>query len=241
MRFRLCAAISAFAVLAGCGAVHEKAHLQVFAAASLKDLLTDVAAKLPDLEIEYNFAGSNQLASQIADGARADVFASADFESIKRAGLASTAKPFARNKLVIISSNAGQITKYEEIARPGVKLVIAAKEVPAGRHTLKFLNKTTPSFKKAVLSNVVSEEQNVRAVLAKVALGEADAGVVYATDAQSEPRVKLISIPEKINEIADYYIAVVHPGTPADTFVKFLFGDIAREALAKRGFFLNIR
>jgi molybdate transport system substrate-binding protein len=122
-----------------------------------------------------------------------------------------------------------------------VKLVIAAKEVPAGRHTLKFLNKTTPSFKKAVLSNVVSEEQNVRAVLAKVALGEADAGVVYATDAQSEPRVKLISIPEKINEIADYYIAVVHPGTPADTFVKFLFGDIAREALAKRGFFLNIR
>ena len=241
MSFQVCAAISALSILIGCGAAHEKPRLQVFAAASLKDVFPDVAAKLSDIDIEFNFAGSNQLAAQIANGAVPDVFASADFESMKKAGLAETAKPFVRNKLVIITSAAANVSNYEEIARAGMKIVIAAKEVPAGRYTLAFLNKMPAAYKKAVLANVVSEEQNVRAVLAKVALGEADAGIVYATDAQSEPRVKVISIPEKANAIADYYVATVHAGPAADAFTKLLFGDIVREALAKRGFILNMR
>src|SRR5262245_42821446 len=186
-RFHVLVAIALLALtaglIAGQASARPKAQLTVYAAASL----TDVFPKI-DATQKYQFGASNTLAAQITQGAPADVFASANMtlpNQLFSRGLCSKPVVFTRNRLVVVvpKSNPAKIHSVYDLSKPGVKLVIAGPGVPVGSYTLQVLSGMNLSS--AVLKNVVSRESDVREVLAKVALGEADAGFVYSTDAKT--------------------------------------------------------
>ncbi len=232
--------------------------LTVLAAASLTEAFQDLGmlyqSRYPNVKVEFNFAGSQQLAQQITSGAAVDVFASANekyMQSVTDAGLVdkSAWQTLTRNRLVTIVSphSARPVASLADLAKPGLKLVFAAKEVPAGQYALEFLKKASadpaygPDYQQAVLNNVVSYEDNVRSVLTKVALGEADAGVVYTSDAsgQMADQVKTIDIPDALNVVAVYPIAALkdsaHPAQ-ARAFVELALSPDGQKILAKYGF-----
>lgn len=232
--------------------------LHVFAAASLTEAFGEIGtsfeASHPRVAVVYNFAGSQQLAQQIIEGAPADVFASASGKQMdaliaaeRVAGGAS--QVFARNRLVVIlpAKNPAGVSGLADLARPGMKLAFAAPQVPVGQYSLEFLEKAAlqPEFgagyKDAVLHNVVSQEENVKAVVAKVALGEADAGIVYVSDlsGDSGSGVGRLEIPDKLNVIASYPIAPVAGGANAALareFVEFVLSPRGQEVLIRHGF-----
>ena len=230
----------------------------VFAAASLTDAFNEVGktfeAANPGAKIAFNYAGSQQLAQQIGQGAPADVFASANaaqMEAAIKTGrvVSGTAQTFARNRLVVITPKTGPnpITQLKDLAKPALKVVLADKAVPVGGYALDFLRKAsaTPDFGAAysqtVLANVVSYEQDVKAVLSKVALGEADAGIVYATDVlgDSASKVNRIDIPDALNTVAVYPIAALNDSKNAalaQKFVAFVLAPEGQQILAKYGF-----
>ncbi len=234
------------------------ATLNVFAAASLQDVFTEMGenfeAANPGTKVAFNFAGSQQLAQQIDQGAPADVFASANkaqmTAAIKSGRVVSGAEHvFVRNRLVVIvpKDNPGKVEKLQDLAKPGLKLVLAAKEVPVGQYTLDFLTRTLTdtnfgaAYQGAVLKNVVSYEDNVRSVLSKVVLGEADAGVVYTTDVTQDaaPKVTSIDIPDTLNTVAAYPIAALQDSKQADLagkFVTYVLSDEGQKILASYGF-----
>ena len=198
-------------------------ELDVSAAASLTESFTEIVNQLeaanPDLKITLNFAGSQQLAQQINQGSPADVFASANKKqmgvAIESGRIVSgTQQMFAGNRLVVVYpvDNPGQIETLQDLTKPGLHLVLAAEEVPVGQYTVNFLDKAMddlelgPDYKADVLKNVVSYEQTVKAVMSKVVLGEADAGVVYSTDAATDKEGKTMQmeIPDALNSIAAY-------------------------------------
>jgi molybdate transport system substrate-binding protein len=165
--------------------------LNVFAAASLtasfKTIATQYQAAHPTVKITYNFNGSQLLAQQIINGAKAEVFASADLANMKKVsdpGLVGTQSIFARNRLAVIipASNPGHITSLKDLANKGVKIVVAAPSVPVGKYALQVLDKMGksseygPAYESAVKANFVSEEENVTSVVNKVQLDEADGG-----------------------------------------------------------------
>lgn len=230
--------------------------LTVYAAASLTEAYGDIGKAFmkahPGTTVKFNFAGSQVLATQIEQGAKADVFASADQRWMKYAedkGLIDGAPVvFARNQLVVVipRSNPGQVGKLQDLARPGVKLVLAGRQVPAGAYAREALSrlKGAPGFPRAydqnVLANLVSEEENVRAVAAKVQLREADAGIVYQTDVTPNlrPQVTLIQIPDPYNPVAEYPVAVVKGGHKelADAFVALVLSDAGQAILKRKAF-----
>jgi len=240
------------------GAAAETVTLNVFAAASLTEAFREIGAQVsadnPGVEVVFNFAGSNQLATQIGQGAPADVFASANKTQMNAAIdsgriVSGTQQTFARNRLVVVTpgDNPAGITALADLGKPGVKLVLAAKEVPVGQYVLDFLDKAAAdetfgtAYRDAVLANVVSYEENVRGVLTKVALGEADAGIVYSSDvaASGEGEVGQIDIPDALNTIAMYPIAVLgdsaHPEL-AQAFVDAVLSADGQGVLRKYGF-----
>jgi molybdate transport system substrate-binding protein len=183
-------------------------ELTVFAAASLTDAFGRIAeafeAAHPGVTVAFNFAGSQALRTQIEEGAAADVFASANFaelETLIASGhiTAEDGQFFAGNRLVVIvpQDNPAEIESLADLARPGVKLVLTAEEVPVGRYARQALDNLNAQlgadFAVSVLANVVSNEDNVKQVVAKVSLGEADAGIVYSTDAMAVPSLPTIS------------------------------------------------
>jgi molybdate transport system substrate-binding protein len=228
--------------------------VRVFAAASLMEAFRDVAALYEQQHagdaIELNFAGSQVLRTQLEQGASADVFASADLvhaEALKAAGLLGPHKVFARNRLVVVVPAGGPRVKgLQDVARPGVKVLVAGPTVPVGRYTTRALAKLGAAglygddFQTRVQANVVSQETNVRAVLSKVVLGEADAGFVYVTDATTaEQKVQVIDIPERYNVVAEYLIGMVTRGaaaTQAQVFVDLVLGPEGQTILRKYGF-----
>jgi molybdate transport system substrate-binding protein len=232
--------------------------LTVFAAASLTEAFTELGAQFevghPSVDLVFNFAGSQQLVQQLAQGAGADVFASANQAQLDAAIEAGrveggSARTFARNQLVVIYplDNPGVIASLDDLAKPGLRLVIAAKEVPVGRYALAFLDKAAqdpgfgPAYQAGVLDNVVSYEENVRAVLTKVVLGEADAGIVYTSDISGEngEKVNRMDIPTVLNVIAEYPIAVVQDSAHPDAalaFVDFVLSADGQSILEKYGF-----
>lgn len=230
----------------------ERTTLTIFAAASLTEALGDVgdafAAANPDVRLSFNFAGSQQLAQQIAQGAPGDVFASANeaqMASVVATGQIerATARVFAGNRLVVAypPDNPAGIERLEDLARPGIKLVLAAPEVPAGAYAPVFLERAAarfgPEYPAAVMANAVSYEPSVRAVFTKVALGEADAGIVYATDVASNPEqpVGKLAIPDDLNVTAYYLaapLAYSHHPALADAFIAFLLSPEAQAILA---------
>ena len=255
-------ALLAAVLFAGClgeGAQPEK-DLTVFAAASLTGALTDIArdyeALHPGVHIMNNFDGSQALRTQIEQGADADVFLSANtkqLNALSDQGLMENATIilFAKNKLAVIVpvSNPRNITTLTDLARPGTRLVIGTKDVPVGDYARQILKKMAndtaygPSYQEAVLDNVLSEETTVTGVVAKVHLGEADAGIVYETDITPDNRDKfiVIAIPDKFNVIAEYPAGVVKSSGNKDEairFIAYLKGEQGKAILAKYGFAL---
>lgn len=232
--------------------------LTVFAAASLTEAFSKIGAQFeaqhPGVTLVFNFAGSQQLAQQLADGAPADVFASANQEQMDAAVAAGriaagSAQPFASNRLVVITptDNPAGIATLQQLAKPGVKLVLAAAEVPAGQYALDFLAKAaqdtafTPDYANAVLANVASYEVNVKAVVTKVALGEADAGIIYRSDLSGTHATTLgqLPIPDALNVTAVYPMAAVQDGKQmalAADFVAFVLSPAGQTTLAEYGF-----
>ncbi|MCB0184578.1 MAG: molybdate ABC transporter substrate-binding protein [Caldilineaceae bacterium] len=231
--------------------------LNVFAAASLTDAFSEIgenfSAANSGTAVVFNFAGSNQLATQIGQGAPADIFASANETQMNAAIdsgriISGTQRTFVRNRLVVITprDNPANLTALQDLAIPGVKVVFAAAEVPVGQYTLAFLDKADADatlgsgYKDAVLANVVSYEQNVRAVLTKISLGEADAGVVYTSDVGvTANSVIQIEIPDPLNTIAGYPIAPLadsaHPDI-AQRFMDYVLAPDGQQVLARYGF-----
>lgn len=235
----------------------QTSELTVFAAASLKDSFTEIGklfeAANPGATVIFNFAGSQQLRAQLEQGAPADVFASANKKEMDAAIAASlvvsgTQQTFARNRLIVITpkANPGQLVDLADLAKPGLKLVIADKAVPVGQYTLDMLDKMSKDaafgadFPAKVQANVVSLEQDVKAVVTKVQLGEADAGVVYATDAAAAAAdVTAIQIPDQFNQLATYPIAALAKAPQpelAQKFVDLVLSDEGQAVMGKHGF-----
>ena len=189
--------------------------ITVYAAASL----TDVFPKI-DSGPKYSFGASSTLAAQITLGAPADVFASANTtipDQLFAKGLVQKPVVFTRNRLVLVvpTSNPAGIHSVYDLRKPGVKLVIAASGVPVGSYTLQVLKQMGLT---SVLANVVSRESDVRSVLSKVALGEADAGFVYSTDAKTVPgKVTVIKVPAWAQPKVTYSMAVVSASEQQDS------------------------
>ncbi len=223
----------AFPAAASVGA----SKITVYAAASL----TEVFPKI-DPDERYSFAGSDQLAFQIQQGAPADVFAAASPkypEQLYRQGLVLKPVVFATNALVLIvpASNPARITSVFDLKKRGIKLVIGQKGVPIGDYTRKILGNLGLS---GVLAHVVSQEADVKGIVGKVVLGQADAGFVYVTDAKPVGRkVKVVRLPARAQPQVKYAIAVVkasHDRGAAAAFVARVLGKKGRAALAAAGF-----
>lgn len=229
-------------------------NITVFAASSLTDAFTEAAkafhARDPGVAVQFNFASSSALATQINEGAPADVFASADQAQMQvvadRSGVADPAV-FATNVPVVVTpKGSAAVRSFADLAKPGIKLVLAAKDVPIGKYARDVLQRASgaggiaPDFATKVLANLKSDEANVRAVLAKVQLGEADAGIVYVTDiGAAKDDVNRIEIPAAYNVVAEYPIAVLKPSkapTAARAFVTFLRSAEGQAILQKYGF-----
>ena len=217
----------------------QSASLTIYAAASL----TDAFRKL-DPAPKYSFAGSNTLETQIQNGAPADIFASAaplNTQRLYKQGLVQKPVTFTSNRLALIvpTSNPAGINSVYDLKRKPVKLVIAGAAVPVGSYTRTVLRKMGLS---SVLSKVVSQETDVRAVTSKVALGQADAGFVYVTDAKSvSDRVKVVRIPAWAQPRVRYEIAVVSSSsnkTAAHAWIKTLLSKRGQAALKEYGFLL---
>jgi molybdate transport system substrate-binding protein len=228
----------------------------IFAAASLTESFNEIGmsfqAANPGARVAFNFAGSNTLAIQLDQGGQADAFASADTIQMgnaqKSGDLTSDPQIFAHNKLTIITpaSNPGGVQQVCDLAKPGLKIVAAQTSVPVGQYTNDMLDKaSTPDhcgegFRQKVEANIVSRESDVRQLVAKVNLGEADAGVCYLTDvtAAVKPNVQEIAIPDDLNTIADYPIATTKGKNPAggQAFMAYVLSPAGQDILAKWGF-----
>lgn len=237
------------------GADAEEGALTVFAAASLSDVFEEMGGEFEaahsGVRVVFNFAGSQQLAQQLAQGAPGDVFASANVEqmgAVVESGRIGAGAPrtFARNRLAVVAApgNPAGVRALEDLAQPGVRLVLADAAVPAGRYALTFLDRAAEddalgmAFREGALANVVSYEQNVRTVLTKVALGEADAGIVYVSDAAAA-EVEVVTIPERLNPVARYPIARLRDAERpalAGAFVEFVLSEEGQGILAAYGF-----
>ncbi|KAB2342664.1 molybdate ABC transporter substrate-binding protein [Actinomadura rudentiformis] len=239
MRVAVAAGLSLLA--AGCGDTGEASGgktLTVFAAASLTESFTSLGttfeASHRGVKVRFNFGGSSGLAQQIGQGAPADVFASASPAPMKQ--VSDESRVFARNRLVIAvpKDDPGKVTKLADLAGPRLKIVVCAEQVPCGAAATKAFAAAGVRVKPA------SQEQDVRAVLTKVSLGEADAGLVYRTDAKAAAaKVRGIEFPESAKAINDYPIVAL-PKAPqsalAKEFVQLVLSAQGQAVLAQAGF-----
>jgi molybdate transport system substrate-binding protein len=228
----------------------------VFAASSLTDVFQDMANAFqqanPNAKLTFNFGSSSQLATQLGQGASADVFASADttqMDNARKSGaVTGQDKVFAGNRLVLITpkDNPAQINSVKDLANDGVKFVTAQPSVPIGTYTAQMLDKASADpnygsdFKSKVQANTVSQEDNVRQVVSKVQLGEADAAIVYSTDPTPQVRdqLNIIDVPDPIQTLASYPIAVAkgNNASGGEAFASYVLGPEGQATLKKWGF-----
>jgi molybdate transport system substrate-binding protein len=229
-------------------------EITVFAASSLTDAFREAGGRFeqlnPRTKVVFSFASSATLATQVNEGAPADVFASANQEQmavVAAKGNVGQSSVFATNSLVVVvPKGSAKVQSFRDLSRPGLKLVLAAPDVPAGQYAREALKNASSDagygsdFARRVLANLKSEEPNVRVVLAKVQLGEADAGIVYGTDAAAASvDVARVEIPVEFNVVARYPVAVVKRSgraTTANAFVEFVLGPEGQDLLKRFGF-----
>jgi molybdate transport system substrate-binding protein len=238
--------------------VEARQRLTVFAAASLTEAFTAIGAQFeaahPNVQVVFNYAGSQQLAYQLAQGAPADVYASGNqrqMQAVVQSGRASAreVRIFAHNRLVVVfpADNPAGIRELEDLTKPGLKLGLATEAAPVGYYSLQFLdNASQPAalgtrYKQNVLGNVVSYEENVRAVLGKVLLGEVDGGIVFASDISPANAAQLgrLDIPDGLNVLASYYIVPVGDSDQpeiAAAFLAFVLSPQGQTILVQHGF-----
>ena len=228
------ALLGAVLALAGCGGGDED-PLVVFAASSLTGVVDEI-----DPDAQVVFGGSKDLAAQIRDGANAGIFLSASakpVEELRGKGLVEAPTVFASNRLVIIvpAKNEAEVTHIVDLTKAGVKLVLGAEGVPIGDYARESLELAGLG---AALENVVSLEDDVKGVVSKVALGEADAGVVYATDVPAAgDKVLNFPISDYFQPKIRYYAAIVSPGSDgAKRYLETLLGAKGQAALRSAGF-----
>src|SRR5918994_2546162 len=232
----------------------EESVLTVYAASSLTDtfgeLQTNFEEEHPGTEVKLNFAGSSTLLTQLEQGAPADVFASADEAKMDDAvsdGLAQAPQTFARNRLTVIlpAGNPAGIASYRDLAKPGITLVLAQDGVPVAQYAKESLTKANAvygsDFSERVLSNVASREADVRAAANRVAVGDADGTIVYTSDATPSlrERVEVIGIPEELNVVASYPIALLEGAQSpelAQRWVDLALSDEGQRVLESYGF-----
>lgn len=230
--------------------------LTVFAAASLTQAFGEIGrafeAANPGVSVTFNFAGSQTLQGQIAQGAPADVFASASgtyMDAAVSGGFVdkATSKVFLTNVLVVIlpPSNPANVQSLQDLSKPGLKVVLADVSVPAGKYARQILDNMSKDpaygtdFGSKALANVVSNETDVKQVVSKVQLGEADAGMVYMSDAVAAPSLKTIEIPAGLNVVAKYPIAPLLKSANhelAAAFVAYVLSADGQATLKKWGF-----
>lgn len=224
---------------AGCGGRPARSSLTVFAAASLTEAFRGL--RLPGLPVTYSFAGSQQLVAQIEAGAPADVVATADQATMARlaaGGLVDPPVDFAGNRLeiAVAPGNPKAVAGLGDLGRADLRVVLADPSVPAGRYAAQALDRAGVTVRPASL------DLDVKAVVQRVASGEADAGVVYVTDvAAAGGRVAGVAIPPAQNVTATYPVAIVRASrrrAAAQAFVDQLLHGRGRDALAARGFAL---
>ena len=249
-------------ILAGCtgvslGAPGRRGTLTVFAASSLTEAFSEIGTAFevanPDAHLTFSFASSRTLRTQIEAGAPADIFASAsmqEMELLVEAGMVATGSPrvFLTNELVVIlpATNPAGLQQLPDLSRPGLKIVLAARDVPVGNYARQSLEKMNVAFgsdfSTRVLANVVSNEDNVKQVVAKAQLGEADAAIVYVSDAVAAPELERIVIPAELNVVAQYPIAALSDTDQevlAKRFVEYVLSPAGQAILVKWGFGLT--
>lgn len=246
------AAVLAGVLVAACGGSPARTApadsvggtISVFAAASLTAAFNDEGrafqAEHPTAPVQFNFAGSAALAAQILQGAPADVFASADLPNMQRvvdAGAAAgSPRTFASNRLqiVVAPGNPKGVKGLADLAKPGLVVVLCAPQVPCGSYAGQALARA------GVKVTARSQEQDVNAVVSKIALGEADAGIVYVTDVRAAgARVQGVDIADEQNVVATYPVASLKAGpnsSGARAFIDFLLSDRGQGILAGYGF-----
>jgi molybdate transport system substrate-binding protein len=240
-------AVITLAAVTACGgskssSVPADESVTVYAASSLSGPFKEIAAAFeaahPGSKVTLDFAASSELAAQINQGAPADVFASADLTNMKKLadGTIGVASEFATNRLQIIVGvgNPKGITGLADLAKPGVTFVSADPSVPIGKYAQQVLDKA------GVKVTPASLEANVKGIVTKVTLGEADAGIVYVTDVLAAgAKAQGVDIPADVNVIAHYPIGVpaksAHAASGAD-FVAFVLSSAGQQILAKYGF-----
>jgi molybdate transport system substrate-binding protein len=248
MRRLLLLACAALAV-AGCGddatvgGDGGKPQITVSAASSMKEALTECASEFPDADVKLQFAGSDELAAQIRQGAPVDVFAAASTklpEALAQEGKLETPVEFASNRLVLaVPAGDGKVTSLEDLEQPGVKLVIGAEGVPVGDYTRGVLEQLGEQSSAAILANVRSNEPDVKGVVGKLTQGAADAGFVYVTDVKAAAgKLKAIDLPADVDATATYAAGVVKGAQQpaAESFVDDLRAASCHDSLLAAGF-----
>ena len=227
--------------LAGCGGGESSGQVDVYAAASLAEVFPEI-----DTDARFSFAGSDELATQIREGAPADVYAAASSkypQELYAEGLVEEPVTFASNRLVLIvpAADPSAIESPEDLLQDGTRLVLAAEGVPVGDYAREALTELGLA---AALDNVVSNEDDVKGVSGKVALGEADAGIVYATDAVAlGDDVRVVELPDSAQPVIEYQVAVVtatERAEAAQAFLERLLSDDGRALLESAGFVVPI-
>ncbi|MCA9292985.1 MAG: molybdate ABC transporter substrate-binding protein [Phycisphaerales bacterium] len=230
--------------LLGCDKPAPRHEIRVMAAASLRDAFEAIEHAFepehPNTDVVISFAGSQVLATQLLEGAAADVFASADEVQMGRvAALCEAPACFASNHIVVITPADSSIGSIEALTAPGVLVVLGADGVPAGRIARTAFDAL--ELWDSIEPNIASNEPDVRGVLMKILLGEGDAGVVYATDAMraSPGRLRAIEFPEGVDCSSEYPIAVLRNASSserANAFVRFVLGEPGQAILRQHGF-----
>jgi molybdate transport system substrate-binding protein len=220
----------------------DSGELRISAASSLIGAFEAYAEDLAPTDVKLQFAGSDELAAQIRQGARPDVFASADTElpaALAGEGLLDEPVEFATNELVIAAPAGSEIDSLDDLEEPGVDLVVGAPEVPVGAYTLEVLDRVDPGARGAILANVRSEESDVKAIVGKLTQGAAEAGFVYRSDITAAPELSEVTLDPELRPEVVYGAGVVE-GAPnpagAREFVDGLLEGDGAEALAEAGF-----
>ena len=238
----LAATLGAVGVLAaGCASSTDDDELTVFAAASLTDAFTELGEVFErtdsGVEVEFGFASSSDLARQVVEGAPVDVYASADtanMDKVTEAGVvAGTPVVFATNgaEIIVAPGNPLGIAGLEDLAERDLVVVVCASEVPCGAYADEVIGRAGVSI------TPDSFEENVRGVVTKVTLGEADAGIVYRTDViGAGDRASGVELPDEVDIVAEYPIVSVSGDGAADRFVEFVTGPLGQDILASYGF-----